>query len=137
MPPIAVADGLFTTDDQPQLIGAGCDACGGQHFPAADGCPYCGSRSVARCLLPATGRLWAWTAVASAPPGYDGPVPYGFGVVELGDRIRVISRLTEADPDSLVQGQPMRLVLVDIGSPDGSPGADDAVLTWAFEPVDP
>ena len=29
------------------------------------------------------GRLWAWTAVTAAPPGYEGPVPYGFGIVEL------------------------------------------------------
>ena len=26
-----------------------------------------------------------WTAVTTAPPGYEGPVPYGFGVVETSD----------------------------------------------------
>jgi hypothetical protein len=61
-------------------------------------------------------------------------VPFGFGVVEL-DRIRVVTRLTESNPDALELGQPMRFVVVDIGSPDGSRGSDEAVLTWAFEPV--
>jgi uncharacterized OB-fold protein len=64
-------------------------------------------------------------------------VPYGFGVVELGDRIRVISRLTESDPTALRFGQPMRLVLVDVASPDASHRTEDAVLTWAFEPSGP
>jgi uncharacterized OB-fold protein len=136
VPPTAVAEGLFTTGDQPHLIGACCETCGAQHFPATDGCPYCGSQAVSPCPLPTNGRLWAWTAVNSPPPGYAGPVPFGFGVVEL-DRIRVVTRLTESSPDALELGQPMRLVLVDIGSPDGSHGSDEAVLTWAFEPVGP
>jgi uncharacterized OB-fold protein len=136
VPPTAVAEGLFAVDDPPHLIGASCESCGNQHFPATDGCPYCGSRTVARCPLPTTGRLWAWTGVGSAPPGYTGPVPYGFGVVELDGRIRVVTRLTEADPSALEVGQRMRLVLVDIGSPDGAHDPDDAVLTWAFEPAE-
>ncbi len=61
-----------------------------------------------------TGRLWAWTAVTTAPPGYRGPVPYGFGVVELPEGIRVVTRLTEADPARLWADQPMRLVVTDL-----------------------
>jgi uncharacterized protein len=74
--------------------------------------------------------LWAWTAVTAAPPGYEGPVPYGFGVVELPEGVRVITRLTESDPAKLTQGQAMRLVL--------DPLVDDAernVITYAFAPV--
>jgi uncharacterized OB-fold protein len=68
--------------------------------------------------------LWAWTAVIAAPPGYDGPVPYGFGVVELdAERLRVIARLRESDPARLTFGQPMTLVA------DELPGG---VVTWAF-----
>lgn len=137
MSPTSVAPGLFTIGDQPHLLGSCCESCGAQLFPATDGCPYCGSVAVSPCELPTTGRLWAWTAVSSSPPGYGGPVPYGFGVVELGERIRVITRLTESDPAALEFGQPMHLVLVDIASPDGSHAAEDAVLTWAFEPVGP
>ena len=68
--------------------------------------------------------LWAWTAVTAAPPGYTGPVPYGFGVVELvHEQLRVITRLRESDPARLEFGQPLTLVAEDL--PDG-------VVTWAF-----
>jgi uncharacterized OB-fold protein len=75
------------------------------------------------------GRLWAWTSVTSAPPGYDGPVPYGFGVVELGECLRVVTRLTEPDPSRMHAGQAMRLVLDDVGEGEGG-----ALLSWAFAP---
>jgi uncharacterized OB-fold protein len=73
--------------------------------------------------LPTSGRLWLWTAVTSAPPGYTGPVPYGFGIVELDDvGLRVVGRLAEADPAKLVAGQPMLLVVDEF----------DGITTWAF-----
>ena len=127
MPP--VHEGLFTTGEDPHLIGGLCRTCGLQHFPRTDTCPYCGADGVEASELPTDGRLWAWTAVTAAPPGYGGPVPYGFGVVELGGCIRVVTRLTEPDPGALHAGQAMRLVLDDVGG-----GAEGAVLSWAFAP---
>ncbi len=80
-----------------------------------------------RVLLSARPTLWAWTAVTAAPPGYTGPVPYGFGVVELvHERLRVITRLTESDPARLEFGQPMTLVA------DEALSRDERVVTWAF-----
>jgi uncharacterized OB-fold protein len=63
--------------------------------------------------------------VTAAPPGYRGHVPYGFGVVELPEGLRVVTRLTETDPSRLASGQAMQLVLV--------PLAED-VVTYAFAP---
>ena len=94
------------------------------HFPLLDTCPYTGATDVQRVVLSTEATLWAWTAVTAAPPGYTGPVPYGFGVVELvRERLRVITRLREPDPDRLEFGQPMTLVA------DELPGG---VVTWAF-----
>ena len=68
--------------------------------------------------------------MTAAPPGYTGPVPFGFGIVELErERLRVITRLTEADPTRLTFGAPMRLVADSLPGDDGEP-----VVTWAFEP---
>jgi uncharacterized OB-fold protein len=79
---------------------------------------------VARVALSSDATLWAWTAVTAAPPGYQGAVPYGFGIVELTEeRLRIVTRLTEADPARLTFGQPMTLVADEL--PDG-------VTTWAF-----
>jgi uncharacterized OB-fold protein len=82
--------------------------------------------------LSATGRLWAWTAVTTAPPGYSGDVPYGFGVVELPEGLRVVTRLTEADPASLSAGQAMTMVVVPISVDDDG----RRVVSYAFAPGD-
>ena len=128
----SVQEDLFTTGEDPHLIGGRCPACGSLHFPRTDTCPYCGADAVESAELPTEGRLWAWTSVTTAPPGYLGPVPYGFGVVELGGCIRVVARLTEPDPGALRAGQPVHLVLDDVGDGDGA-----VLLSWAFAPDGP
>jgi uncharacterized OB-fold protein len=111
----AIGDGTIA------LVGGYSPSSGHHHFPLADLCPYTGADDVERVLLPTTGRLWLWTSVTSAPPGYDGPVPYGLGIVILDETdLRVAGRLTVADPAALAEGDPMRLV------------ADLEV--WAWEP---
>jgi len=124
-----VAEGLFTLDGDGSitLIGGFSPISGHHHFPLGPVCPYTGADDVEQVLLPRDGHLWAWTAVTHPPPGYDGPIPYGFGVVELdGIGLRVVTRLTESDPSRLHQGQRMTLVTDDLG---------DHVATWAFAPV--
>lgn len=114
---------LFTEDG---LIGGGCEACGRKHFPKEEWCPWCGHQRIAEAALSTRGTLWSWTAVTSPPPGYDGEVPFGFGVVELADDgLRVITRLTEADPAKLRLGQGLAFRVVPLGE-----GHD----TWAFAP---
>jgi len=128
----SLPDGLFTTGDDPHLIGGRCRACRRLHFPRTDTCPYCGADGVETSELPADGRLWAWTSVTAAPPGYLGPVPYGFGVVELEGCIRVVTRLTEPDAGALHAGQAVHLVLDEVGG-----GAEGGLLSWAFAPDAP
>lgn len=131
--PVAIAPGLWRDDERgPQLVGTACTSCGRRSFPSVDTCPWCGSTEVHSTDLATTGTLWAWTAVTAAPPGYSGPIPFGFGVVQLDDDVRVITRLTRADPSALTFGQPMRLVL-DVVDHDDE-GRD--VVTWAFEEVE-
>lgn len=119
-----------------RLLGGACRGCGHPHFPAAETCPYCGSADVATTTLSTRGTLWSWTAVTAAPPGYRGAVPYGFGVVELPEGLRLITRLTVADPASLSLGQPMELVAEVLPHDDDSGGhGPSEVVTWTFAPV--
>ena len=130
---VAVHEGLFTTDTGggARLIGGRCTNCGRHQFPRSSLCQYCGSDDIAEALLSSEGTLWAWTAVTAAPPGYRGEVPYGFGVVELPEGIRVLTRLTEPDPAALTFGQDMRMRVVPLHTDDE--GRD--VVTWAFGAV--
>jgi uncharacterized OB-fold protein len=119
-----VAEGLF---DDEGLIGGSCGACGLRHFPLAGHCPWCGAADVSEVRLSTEGRLWSWTTVHSAPPGYEGAVPFGFGVVELpADGLHVVTLLTETDPARLAVGDALRFTTVPVG---------DETSSWAFEAV--
>ena len=126
-----VKEGLFTDGDRPTLLGSRCSACGARHFPRHETCPYCSSEDVRPVELSRTGVLWAWTAVTSAPPGYAGETPYGMGVVELPEGIRVITRLTESDPAALTLEGRMELKIVPLHT--DADGND--VITYAFAPI--
>jgi uncharacterized OB-fold protein len=121
-----VRAGLF---DDRGLVGGSCAACGRRHFPLGRSCPWCGQEGPGEVRLSREGRLWSWTAVLTAPPGYEGPVPFGVGVVELpADGLRVVTLLTEPDPDALRLGQPVHFSVVAL---------TDAASTWAYGPKGP
>ena len=134
---VPVAEGVFTwPSDDPRLIGSRCTACGIVTFPAQASCPRCPSTEMAEHLLPRQGRLWAWTTQEFPPPSppYAGPtgddfVPYAVGYVELGDEVRVETRLTETA--GLRIGMEMELVLVPFRTDDEG----NEVVTFAFRPV--
>jgi len=132
MPRVPLKQGLLTSvdpDADPRLVGARCLDCGELQFPASDSCPYCSSSRCEAHALGSRGTLYVYTAVEKPPPGYRGKTPYGFGVVELPEGIRVISRLTESRPARLAFGLPMRLVLEDLFVDDQG----NTVVGWAFE----
>ena len=131
--PRPVHGGLFTFDRHGsiRLTGGFSPSSGRYHFPLLPACPYTGSPDVRPVELSGHGTLWGWTAVTARPPGYRGEVPFGFGVVELPEGLRVITRLTEPDPAQLAFGMPMTLVAAPLHTDDdGTP-----VVTWAFAPA--
>ncbi len=123
-----VHPGLFTLDP-PRLLGARCDACTEHHFPRLEQCPYCGSERIVEVELADHGTLWGWTEVTAPPPGYRGEVPFGFGVVELPEGLRVITRLA-APVAGYEFGQPMHLRLTTLHHTE----AGEPVVTWEFAP---
>ena len=92
--------------------------------------------STSTCF-PRRGTLWTWTTQDFLPkePYASGETdetfrPYGVGLVQLGDEVRVEARLTEADPAKLDFGMEVELVVVPFRD-DG----DTTTVTFAFKPV--
>jgi uncharacterized OB-fold protein len=88
-------------------------------------------------LLPRRGTLWSWTTQEFLPkePYGGGETaetfkPFGVGLVQLGDEVRVEARLTESDPAKLCIGREMELAIVPFRIED-----DTQVVTFAFKPV--
>jgi uncharacterized OB-fold protein len=138
MASVPVAEGIFTSDGPPQLVGGRCTSCGTVSFPkAADGCSNCTGTDIVDDLLPREGALWTWTIQGFLPknPPYAGKetakefVPYGVGYIDLGS-VKVESRLTVGDPSELRIGMPMELVLVPFTTDD----AGNDIVTFAFAP---
>ena len=88
--------------DDPQLLGGQCKGCGAITFPVQSRCPRCGTQSMAELPLPRRGTLVSWTT-QEFPPSVDyrgDPTgqsfePFGMGLVQLDDVVRVESRLTD------------------------------------------
>jgi uncharacterized protein len=123
--------------DNPQLIGSRCAGCGATTFPVQRRCPKCSGGEMSDVLLPRRGTLVAWTTQGFPPgPPYRGAtgkdfVPFGVGLVQLEDVIRVEGRLTENDPANLEFGMDVELTMV----PFTTDGDGDEIVTFAFQPV--
>lgn len=125
-------------DENPQLIGSRCAACGATTWPKQDHCPRCSRPDMAELLLPRRGTLVAWTTQGFVPKlPYAGSEtaktfePFAVGLVQLGDVVRVEARLTESDPAKLRFGMDVELTMVPFYvDEDGT-----EIITWAFQPV--
>jgi uncharacterized OB-fold protein len=121
-----------------QLIGSRCDACGATTWPKQDRCPRCSGPNMSELLLPRRGTLVAWTTQGFVPklPYAGGETaetfkPFGVGLVQLGDDVRVEARLTENEPAKLRFGMDVELTFVPFYVDDDGTG----IITWAFAPA--
>ncbi|WKG05452.1 Zn-ribbon domain-containing OB-fold protein [Mycolicibacterium sp. HK-90] len=137
----ALAPDISTWPDaDPQLIGSRCADCSAITFPAQPRCPRCSGANTSDTLLPRTGTLIAWTTQGFPPgPPYQGPigkdfVPFGVGLVQLGDALRVEGRLTENDPAKLQFGMDVELTMIPIAVDDADPDNPAEIVTFAFTP---
>ena len=139
MPKVTFPPDVFTwPSDEPQLIGGRCPACAAVTYPHQGSCPRCGALGMEEHRLPRRGTLWTWTTQEFLPkePYAGGETaetfrPYGVGLVQLGDEVRVEARLTESDPTVLRFGMEVELVVVPFRVEDDG----TEVMTYAFRPV--
>jgi uncharacterized OB-fold protein len=117
---------LRVDDDGITLLGGWSPSSGHRHFPRSPVCPYTGADDIEPLDLPKSGTVWLHTTVNLPPPGYGGPVPYQFGIVEVdGDPLlRIVSRLAG---DGVGLGARVELAGEEVPGPDGKP-----MLTWTF-----
>lgn len=132
------ADVSTWPDENPQLLGSRCNGCGATTWPKQARCPRCSAADMSERRLPRRGTLVAWTTQGFVPKlPYAGREtaesfePFGVGLVQLGDEVRVEARLTEHDPSKLSFGMDVELVFVPFFvDEDGT-----QVMTWAFAPA--
>jgi len=133
-------EGLFTwPSDRPSLIGSRCKSCGTYCFPKNSMCPNpdCKNKEMEQMLLSRKGKLWSYTVHYYQPPppfrASDPFMPFGVGVIELPEGLKVLSMLTTSDPNLLKIGMEMEL-LIDKMFEDKE---GNEFLTWKFRPLSP
>ncbi|BCK54917.1 Zn-ribbon domain-containing OB-fold protein [Nocardia wallacei] len=138
MPKALAPDVSTWPAENPRLIGSRCGACGATTWPRQPRCPRCSAADMTDLLLPRRGTLVAWTTQGFVPKlPYAGKEnagdfePFGIGLVQLGEQVRVETRLTTADPKVLRFGMDVELTFVPLYVDD----AGEEVLTCAFTPV--
>ncbi len=130
--PVPLVEGLFRVDDDgATLLGGRSAASGLSHFPLQPVCPYTGVDDVQPVDLPREGTLWHCTEVTAAPPGYHGAVPFGLGVVELSDGLRVVGRIVAGDPTVSIEAPRWRWCSTRCRTTTG-----ESRSIWAFAPCE-
>jgi len=123
-----VAQGLWTDEAQPRLIGAQHRVTGEIVFPIPDGDA---AQHYDALLLSRTGSLWSWTSQDFRPksPPYAGPeafTPYLVGYVELPGQLIVEARIVGAALADLSLGMAMEMVIFEFA---------EGRSTFAFRPA--
>jgi len=113
---VPIKEGLFEfLEDGAHLIGSRCRECGEVTFPANAFCPQCCAETTTNVPLSRRGILYSFTVQRfRPPPPYRGPepfAPYGVGMIELPEGLRITAVLEEDDPASLRVGLEMELVI--------------------------
>lgn len=133
---VDLGEGLFvrpqSPSEEPRLLGSRCKSCGEVTFPKQRRCGNCSSDAIEEITLSPMGKLYSFTNVNyPVPEGYKGPVPYGVGMVELPDGVRVMAHLTESAPEKLVVGMDMALVIEKLFADDDG----TEVIGFKFRPI--
>ncbi len=140
--PALGAEGWFTTEPEPALLGQRCCTCGTYAFPKADlGCPnpVCTGTEFDDVSLSRRGTVWSYTDARYQPPApYVVPgadhEPFAIAAVHLADEgITVMGQVVAGvGVEDLTVGQEMELVIDVLFSDD-----ETDHLVWKWKPVDP
>lgn len=101
---VPVREGLWTSDEKPQLIGSQCTNCGEVFFPKRENglCSNCQSNHLKEIKLSPRGKIYSYTVIMQRPPVYyKAEVPYAIGFVELPEGIRVETLFTGCNLEDL------------------------------------
>lgn len=100
---------LFSIQPRPHLIAGRCKACGKYTFPKYYACPCCFSDDLEDAPLSPKGTLHSFTIVRRSLPDY--PVPYGLGLVDFPEGVRVMAQIEADDLEGLKLGTEMEITV--------------------------
>jgi uncharacterized OB-fold protein len=131
---VSINEKLFklpSPEEEPRLMGVKCKRCGELFFPERTKCIKCFAEDMEEISLSQRGKVYSYTIVHHATPGYTGPLPYAVGAVELPGGIVILSPLTQCQLDQLKIGMNVELVLEKLYEDDNG----NEVMSYKFRPL--
>jgi uncharacterized OB-fold protein len=112
------------------LLGIRCRGCGDAFHPVRATCASCFSEDVEEVDLGTKGRILTYTVSHVQMPGSPVAPPFVTAVVEMPGAVRLLSLITDIDPNRVEIGQEVNLYFFKAGEDeDGT-----AVTAYAFKP---
>ena len=130
---VSINEKLFklpSPGEEPRLMGVKCKSCGELFFPERTKCIKCFAEEMEEISLSQRGKVYSYTIVHHATPGYTGPLPYAVGAVELPGGIVILSPLTQCPLDQLKIGMHVELVLEKLCEDENG----NEVISYKFRP---
>ena len=131
--PVSINEKLFklpSPEEESRLTGVKCRSCGELFFPRRTKCIKCFAEEMEEEPLGRRGKVYSYTIVHHATPGYKGPIPYAVGAVELPGGIVILSPLTQCQLDQLKIGMDVELVLEKLYEDENG----NEVISYKFKP---
>ena len=131
---IPIKEGLFRlTEDGNDgcLLGSKCRACGETFYPQRAACGRCFREELEEVPLEKRGTLHTYTIARTGMPGSVVNPPFISGIVELPNRMRIVSLITGFDLDKVEIGSDVELYFWKTGEDDRG----NEVTAFAFRPV--
>ena len=136
---IPIDETLLTTPldpvEQVRLKGTKCRNCGEVFFGKRPSCENCTSDDLEEILLSRRGKLYTYTIIGHKPPGdYKGPdpfVPFGEGLVELPEGLRIVAPLTVNKNEDIKIGMDLELLVEKLYVDEEG----NEVMAFKFKPV--
>ena len=86
-----------------------CKKCGKVFFPPRLVCSECKSQDFEKYKLKDTGKLLTYTIIRIAPSQFIDQVPYVIGIVELEEKVKVLTQITDCDLDKFSIGMDVKI----------------------------
>lgn len=130
---IPIRAGLFTLPSQSgeraHLIGSHCKRCNQISFPPRAVCSKCFNDELDNIPLSRKGKLYTYSIIHYPPPGLT--APYAIGYIDLPEKVRVFSILTDWDHERLKVGMDLELTIEKFKEDKEG----NIILTYKFRPV--
>ena len=119
MPTESIALNWRKYDERYKLIGSKCLTCGKEFFPKRIVCPNC--RSKGKLIdkeMPRKGKIYSYTKVFVPPAGYETQAPYYIAIIELENKVKILSQIADAVDNKIKIGEKVEKVCRKIIEPD-------------------